>query len=102
MNDEYDQHKVGMPMKRRGQQTGFAGNPDQNRVEKAETPELSGRRDDENEMFADASAQQTGSDSVTPNSASPSVAAFSGGGHVGESGDEIAFKQQQEKQKETK
>jgi len=97
MNDEYDQHKVGMPMKRRGQQTGFAGNPDQNRAEMAETPELSGRREDENEMFADASAQQTGSDSVTPNSASPSVAAFSGGGHVGETGDEIALKQQQKK-----
>lgn len=97
MSSEHDQHKTGIPSKRRGQQTGFAGNPDQNRAEKAETPELSGRREDENEMFADASAQQTGSDSVTPNSASPSVAALSGGGHVGETGGEIAFKQQQKK-----
>jgi len=97
MSSGHDQHKTGVPSKRRGQQTGFAGNPDQNRVEKAETPELSGRREDENEMFADASTQHTGSDSVTPNSASPSVAAFSGGGHVGETGDEIAFKQQQKK-----
>ena len=28
-----DQHKAGIPPKPRGQQTGFAGNPDQNREE---------------------------------------------------------------------
>ncbi len=97
MSSEHDQHKTGIPSKRRGQQTGFAGNPDQNRAEKAETPELSGRREDENEMFADASTQQMGSNSAAPNSASPSVPGFNSGGHVGETGDEIAFKQQQKK-----
>ncbi len=102
MSSEHDQHKAGIPSKQRGQQTGFAGNPDQNRQEMAETPELSGRREDENEMFADDSQQQMGSNSAAPNSASPSVPAFSGGGHVGETGGEVAFKQQQEKQRETK
>ena len=33
-----DQHKVGTPLKPRGQQTGFAGNPDQNREEMKKTP----------------------------------------------------------------
>ena len=32
-----DQHKAGTPRKPRGQQTGFAGNPDQNRAEMKKT-----------------------------------------------------------------
>ncbi len=97
MNEPKDQHKAGIPSRQRGQQTGFAGNPDQNRAEKAETPELSGRREDENEMFADNSANHVGADSATPNSNSPSTPGFAGSGHVGETGGEVAFKQQQEK-----
>ena len=38
-----DQHKVGTPLKPRGQQTGFAGNPDQNRKEMEKTPALRAR-----------------------------------------------------------
>ena len=37
------QHKVGTPAKPRGQQTGFAGNPDQNREQMSKTPALRGR-----------------------------------------------------------
>jgi len=52
-----DQHQAGIPPKPRGQQTGFAGHPDQNRVEMEKTPALRGRRKKENKMFADASEQ---------------------------------------------
>jgi hypothetical protein len=97
MSSEQDQHTAGIPSKRRGQQTGFAGNPDQNRLEMAETPELSGRRDEENEMFADNSAQHQGGDAATPNTNSPSVPAFNSGGKVGETGGETAYKQQEKK-----
>ncbi len=67
-----DQHKAGIPPKPRGQQTGFAGNPDQNREEMKKTPALRGRRKSANKMFSDASAQQ-GSDAVTPSTNSPST-----------------------------
>src|ERR1043166_753514 len=52
-----DQHKAGIPPKPRGQQTGFAGNPDQNREEMRKTPALRGRRKRANKMFGDASEQ---------------------------------------------
>jgi hypothetical protein len=68
-----DQHKVGIPSKPRGQQTGFAGNPDQNREEMKKTPALRGRRKSANKMFGDASEQQTGSSAVTPSTNSPST-----------------------------
>ena len=55
MASRKDQHKAGIPSKPRGQQTGFAGNPDQNREEKADTPALRGRRKVANKMFADNS-----------------------------------------------
>jgi len=67
-----DQHKVGTPKKPRGQQTGFAGNPDQNREEKANTPALRGTRKKTNKMFADASRQHSGASSVTPSTNRPS------------------------------
>ena len=44
MGSKKDQHKAGISSKPRGQQTGFAGNPDQNREAKKETPALRGRR----------------------------------------------------------
>ena len=55
MGTKKDQHKAGTPAKPRGQQTGFAGNPDQNREAKADTPALRGRRQRANKMFSDAS-----------------------------------------------
>ena len=70
-----DQHKAGIPPKPRGQQTGFAGNPDQNREEMNKTPALRGRRKKENKMFGDASEQHVGGNSATPSTNSPSTIA---------------------------
>lgn len=71
-----DQHTAGAPAKRRGQQTGFKGNPDQNRVEMEETPALRGRRKESNKMFADNSSQHIGSDSTKGSTNSPSTPAM--------------------------
>jgi hypothetical protein len=68
-----DTHKVGMPRKPRGQQTGFAGNPDQNREEMEKTPALRGRRKTTNKMFGDASEQQVASNPATPSTNAPST-----------------------------
>jgi len=68
-----DQHKAGIPPKPRGQQTGFAGNPDQNREEMKKTPALRGRRKSENKMFGDASEQHVAGDAATPSTNSPST-----------------------------
>ena len=68
-----DQHKVGTPSKPRGQQTGFAGNPDQNREETKKTPALRGRRKNANKMFGDASEQHVASNPVTPSINAPST-----------------------------
>lgn len=87
-----DQHKTGAPAKPRGQQTGFAGNPDQNRQAKKETPELQGLRESENKFFADKSAQQETGDAVTPRSNHPSTPAMNSAQHKGESGGEKVFK----------
>ena len=81
-----DQHNVGTPAKLRGQQTGFAGHPDQNREEMDETPSIRGNRVVGNKLAADSSAQHISSDSVTPSSNTPSTPAMntapknSGGG----------------------
>lgn len=71
-----DQHKVGTPQKPRGQQTGFAGHPDQNREEMEDTPALRGVRKKGNRMFADASEQHIGGDAVTPSTNRPSTPAM--------------------------
>jgi hypothetical protein len=68
-----DQHKAGIPAKPRGQQTGFAGNPDQNREEMEKTPALRGRMKKKNKMFGDASDQHIGGSPVTPSTNSPST-----------------------------
>jgi hypothetical protein len=68
-----DQHKAGIPLKPRGQQTGFAGNPDQNREEMKNTPALRGRMKHKNKMFSDESEQHTGGSAVTPSTNSPST-----------------------------
>ena len=70
-----DQHKIGIPEKPRGQQTGFAGNPDQNREEMENTPALGGRRKKANKMFADASEQHVAGNSATPSTNAPSTVA---------------------------
>lgn len=70
-----DQHKTGTPPKPRGQQTGFAGNPDQNREEMKKTPALRGRRKKENKMFADASEQHVAGNPTAPSTNSPSTVA---------------------------
>jgi hypothetical protein len=92
MSSKKDQHKAGIPPKPRGQQTGFAGNPDQNREAKAETPALRGRRKNANKMFADKSSQHQATDAAKPKSNMPSIPAQEGGGHVGETGGELALK----------
>jgi hypothetical protein len=67
------QQKVGIPAKRRGQQTGFAGAPDQNREVESETPSLRGRFKQSNQMFADKSSQGIGTSPASPKSNSPST-----------------------------
>ena len=66
MASKKDQHKVGTPERPRGQQMGFAGQPDQNREEMDNTPALRGRRTRANKMFADKSSQHVGTDSSKP------------------------------------
>ena len=97
MSSKKDQHKVGIAAKPRGQQTGLAGNPDQNREAMEETPALRGRRKSANKMFADKSSQHTASDATKPKSNQPSIPAQIGGGHVGETGGELAAKRRQNK-----
>lgn len=96
MSSKKEQSKVGRKQKPRGQQTGFAGNPDQNRVEMENTPALRGRRKSANSMFGDESNQQVGTDAAKPRSNHPSLpAAMPGNVKLGESGDERAFKARQ-------
>ena len=96
MSSKKDQHKVGAPQKPRGQQMGFAGNPDQNREAMKDTPALRGRRKKATKMFADESSQHIGGDAVTPTSNAPSVpAAAPTGKKLGETGGERAFKERQ-------
>ena len=97
MGSKKDQHKAGIAAKPRGQQTGFAGNPDQNREAMEETPALRGRRKAANKMFADKSSQHQASDAAKPKSNTPSIPAQQGGGHVGETGGEIAAKRRRAK-----
>ena len=96
MSSKKEQSKVGRKQKPRGQQTGFVGNPDQNREEMENTPALRGRREAATKMFADESAQQVGSDAAKPRTNTPSVpAANPTNVKQGESGDERAFKKRQ-------
>jgi hypothetical protein len=73
------QDKAGIPAKPRGQQTGFAGNPDQNLEAAAATPARLGKRPKSNQMSADVSAQNVGSNPVTPRTSSPSTPAMNVG-----------------------
>lgn len=76
MGQKKDQHTVGTPAHPRGQQTGFAGNPDQNRKAMKETPAIRGKRKADNKMFGDPSQQHIGSDATTPSTNSPSTPAM--------------------------
>lgn len=69
------QRKVGVPQKRRGQQTGFAGNPDQNRREMEKTPAVRGRRKRANKLAADTSEQHIATGATTPSTNVPSAPA---------------------------
>jgi hypothetical protein len=92
MTKKPDTHKVGIPSKPRGQQTGYAGNPDQNREEMDGTPALRGRRKSANKMFADDSSQ-AGSDATTRRTNHPSTPAMTPSTPKGESSAERSFKQ---------
>ncbi len=96
MATKKDQHKAGTPEKPRGQQTGFAGNPDQNRDSMKDTPALRGRRKKATKMFADESSQHVGGDAATPRSNTPSIPAVAPiNAKLGESGGEREFKRRQ-------
>ena len=91
MRTSKDQHTVGTPVRPRGQQTGFAGQNDQNREEKDDTPAVRGRRKSANKMLADESSQHVASDSTKPSTNSPSVPAMNVRAK-GASGGETQFK----------
>jgi len=76
---------------KRGQQMGFAGQPDRNRAEVDETPALRGDRKTANKMFGDVSDQQTGSNVVAPSTNSPSTPAMKES-QSGDSSAEAEFK----------
>jgi hypothetical protein len=86
-----NQHTVGTPAKPRGQQTGFSGNPDQNRKEMKKTPALRGLRQAANRMLGDKSQQHIGSDATTPSTNSPSTPAMNVKSKA-DSGGETIFK----------
>ena len=92
-SSKQQQQKAGIPAKRRGQQMGFAGSPDQNREESTKTPALRGRHKQGNRMFGDRSSQEIGTSPVTPRTNSPSTPAVTTGGQPGETTGETAFKQ---------
>jgi hypothetical protein len=101
MKTKRDQHKVGIGTKPRGQQTGMAGKPDQNREAMKKTPPVLGRRKRSNKMAADKSAQNIGGDAVTGRTTSPSTPAMNTGRRKGESHGETLFKKRLTKSRAT-
>lgn len=89
MSQPKDQHTVGTPRKPRGQQTGFAGHPDQNRKEVEDTPAVRGNRKSANKMSSDASQQHIGGDATTPTTNAPSVPAMNQRGKGGQGGERV-------------
>jgi hypothetical protein len=71
-----DQHTVGSPDKRRGQQMGSSGAPDQNRQEMKKTPAIAGKRPKANKLSGDPSLAHVSSDPVTPSTTTPSTTAM--------------------------
>lgn len=86
-----DEHNVGIPEKRRGQQMGFAGQPDQNRQEMEATPAIKGSRKGGNRLAADKSEQHVRSDASTPSTNTPSTPAMNAPAR-NETGGATAFK----------
>jgi len=68
-----DQHTVGSPDKKRGQQMGYSGAPDQNREKMKQTPAVIGNRPRDNKLAADVSQRQLSTDAVTPSTNAPST-----------------------------
>ena len=99
MRNKEHQRKAGIPAKRRGQEMGFAGNPDQNRKVVAQTPAVRGRRKKTNKLAGDESSQQISSSSVTPSTNVPSTPAMNTGGHPGETTGERVFKRRLARQR---
>ncbi|MBV9211790.1 MAG: hypothetical protein JOZ52_14210 [Acidobacteria bacterium] len=101
MASRKEQSKAGIPPQPRGQEMGDERsiNQDESRKAKEETPALRGRRKTANKLFADKSKQHETSDAATPRSNTPSLPAQTGGGHIGESGGERAFKKRQAKKR---
>jgi hypothetical protein len=77
--------------KRRGQQMGFAGQPDRNRIEMEETPAVRGRRKKVNKMAGDVSDQHISSNVVSPSTNAPSTPGMKSG-QAADSGAEAIFK----------
>ncbi len=96
MSDNEEQHTVGIPERPRGQRMGRGEDLDAKRQEMEDgTPALSGIRAENSEMFADASTQHFGGDSVTPATTSPSTpGAIPTGEPLGQTGGERQAKQQ--------
>ena len=92
MGSKEQQQKVGIPLRKRGQQMGFAGTQAHNLEAAKQTPALRGRLQKANKMFADKSAQQISTGATSERATSPSVPAMNSGGHVGETGGETVFK----------
>jgi hypothetical protein len=99
MKAKRDQHKIGIPEKRRGQQMGNASAPDQNRAEMKKTPAIRGRRKLSNKMAGDESQQHIAGDAVTPRTTSPSTPAMTTSSRKGETGGEKAFKARLQKKR---
>ncbi|MGH9883797.1 MAG: hypothetical protein ACRD6N_20425 [Pyrinomonadaceae bacterium] len=97
-----DQHKVGIREKPRGQQTGYGGNPDQNRQEMKDTPAITSSRKEADHMFEDKSANNVGGDAVTPRTNSPSTPAMRSLKQQGDTGGEKAFKQRLAKKRKAR
>lgn len=100
MSERYDQHEVGIPMRRRGQQVGddrSAIQKDRQPDEWEQTPEISGElRTSESDFLADTSSQHFGGDPVTPDHVTPSTpAAIPSGQPLGQSTGERVFKERQ-------
>ena len=93
------QSKAGIAATRRGQQMGDerSNNTEQQQEgAKADTPALSGRREEANKFYADESAQGVGGSPAAPSSTSPSVpAALPTNIKKGEPGGERVFKERQ-------
>lgn len=92
------QSKAGIAAKRRGQQMGDerSNNTGQQEEAKADTPALSGRREEANKYFADESAQGVGGSPAAPSSTSPSTpGALPTNVKKGESGGERVFKKRE-------